>query len=121
MTTRAYARCPSSLRSQTSTVCAFWRTQTTLPSCGAGWVTHTSCAWPWAIAGTTTAATTMNVKIPPRAPTGESVLPVTLVCGAMRRLPALALGAAIVLAGASPAGAQAPSADEVVARAHALA
>ena len=38
----------------------------------------------------------------------------------MRRLPALALGATIVLAGTSPAGAQAPSADEVVARAHAL-
>ncbi len=68
VTTRAYVRCPSSLRSQTSTMCALSRTQTTLSSSGAGWLTQT-LAWAFTTAGSAAATSSTAPRIIPRAPT----------------------------------------------------
>ena len=70
VTTRAYTRCPSALRSQTSTTCQLSRTQTTLSSCGAGCWTQTLSALRAALGQATIAATasTNPIRLHPRAP-----------------------------------------------------
>ena len=69
VTTRANVRCPSSLRSQTSTVCQLSRTQTTLSSCTAGCSTQTLSALRAALGHAMAAATSANpIRLHPRAP-----------------------------------------------------